>query len=69
MSDTIIITKTVRVLEHANHGTSTHEIFSREPDEPGDIPMVVHLERDAWVDLGRPSHITVTIEPGDLLNP
>jgi hypothetical protein len=28
----------------------------------------VELDPDVWVDMGRPGTLTVTIEPGDLLN-
>lgn len=27
------------------------------------------LSFDKWKDLGKPKHLTITIEPGDLLNP
>lgn len=47
---------------------SPRVIFSREPDEDGDLPHTHYLPRDVWEDLGRPDAITVTIDPGDLLN-
>lgn len=42
--------------------------FCRPADEPGDTPHKVRLALDTWVDLGRPDHIRVTVQPGDLLN-
>lgn len=32
------------------------------------VGTVVRLEYDAWQDMGGPAEITVTVEPGDLLN-
>lgn len=42
--------------------------FSREPDEPGDIPVTVHFPQHTWRDMGEPRRITVAIEPTDRLN-
>lgn len=42
--------------------------FSREPEEDGDIPDTVYISWADWEDMGRPEVVTVTVEPGDLLN-
>lgn len=42
--------------------------FSREPDDDSDTPETFLLEVGGWVDMGNPDTITVTIEPGNLLN-
>jgi hypothetical protein len=43
--------------------------FSREPDDDSEIVETFLLEVGCWVDMGSPGTITVTVEPGDLLNP
>lgn len=42
--------------------------FSREREEDGDVNDTVYISRADWDDMGRPETITVTVEPGDLLN-
>ena len=44
--------------------------FAYEPDiAAGEAPThAVYVERIVWRDMGEPDTITVTIEPGDLLN-
>lgn len=39
------------------------------PTEDAALDVVVHLGADLSVDLGHPETITLTIEPGDRLNP
>ena len=43
-------------------------MFERTDVGMGDMQRTVNVEYDVWVDMGRPDVITVTIEPGDLLN-
>lgn len=64
-----LMTRTVRVLDYEMDLGDTRVRYSRTPDEPGDIPTIVSLDRDTYDDLGRPDRITVSIDPGDLLNP
>lgn len=46
-----------------------HPFFQRPPDDPSDTQCPrVTLDRDVWIDMGRPEVVTVTIEPGDYLN-
>ena len=45
----------------------TRAIFSYDPLEDGN-PIFWALESDAWVDMGKPETVTVTIQPGDQLN-
>ncbi len=61
------LTKTRMVL-HLRTAMADEVEFSREPDEPGDIPAIVWLSRTDWSDMGEPQTVTITIEPGDLLN-
>lgn len=65
----VMLVKTTRVLQYEGNLGDNRVRFSRAPDEPGDLTTIVSLDRDSWEDLGRPDHITITIEPGDLLNP
>ena len=45
----------------------TRAIFSYDPLEDGN-PIFWAVEADRWVDMGKPETVTVTIQPGDLLN-
>lgn len=63
-----VLTRTVRVLDYEGDLGQDRVRFSRPPDEPGDLPTIVSLDRDTWEDFDRPEKITITIEPGDLLN-
>lgn len=36
--------------------------------DDGDNPKFLHLPGEVWDDMGTPTQITVTIEPGDRLN-
>ncbi len=40
-------------------------LYERDDDEP---PESYLMEVGCWVDMGNPDTITVTVEPGDLLN-
>ena len=63
------MTRTQRVLQlDESEGRQGCVRFTREPDEPGDIPTVVDLDIESWRDMGSPEVITVTIDPRDLLN-
>lgn len=42
--------------------------FARIVDEPDEPQRHVSIDADLWDELGKPETITVTIEPGDLLN-
>ena len=66
---TAILSKTEVVLDR-DTDTPTHVRFAYEPDlAAGEAPThTVYVERVAWRDMGEPDVITVTIEPGDLLN-
>ena len=75
----VTLTKTTRVLDH-RPDLSPPPIpgqpqerpplvrYTREPDDHTDQPTVVDIDWDTWAELGQPKQITVTIEPGDLLN-
>ena len=43
-------------------------IFEAREDDHGTVEREVSVTKGAWRDLGEPETITVTIEPGDLLN-
>ena len=45
----------------------TRAIFSYDPHEDGN-PIFWAMEADKWEDMGSPRVVTVTIQPGDLLN-
>lgn len=60
-----MLTKTQAVLRHRREGTLRVEFHC------GSIPpdFVLSLDRERWVDMGEPEEITVSITPGDRLNP
>lgn len=43
-------------------------MFTRDIDEPGDIPDSLVIDRDTWDEMGSPDSVTITVEPGDQLN-
>ena len=62
--------KTQHVLQHADTSQEAGYVgFTREPDEDGDLPVFVLAPCDMWEEFGSPATVTVTIEPGDNLNP
>lgn len=64
------ITKHATVLQARNlDGHQDFVIFGREPDEPGDIGSVLWLERGKFHELGEPLEITVSVQPGNVLQP
>lgn len=66
-----MMTKTQKVLILSGRNlTGTHVDFTqREEDPPHPLLTAVFIKNDDWQEMGRPETITVTIEPGDLLNP
>lgn len=65
------LTKTRTVLRRNNGWPegSGKAVFTAEPeDHEGARGTRVVLDDDLYVDMSRPATITVTIEPGDLLN-
>ena len=49
-----------------------HYTTATIPDDDGDGSIdwpVLHLDTPSWRDMGSPHTITLTIEPGDHLNP
>lgn len=64
-----LLSKTQTVLDR-DTDTATHVRFAYAADiAAGEAPThTVYVERVAWRDMCEPDTITVTIEPGDLLN-
>lgn len=54
----------------SDRDTNGDVTFQQTPDDEGigTIRGAVTIGNDEWRDMGSPSWITVTIEPGDLLN-
>ena len=65
-----LLSKTQTVLDR-DGDTATHVRFAYAVAlAAGEAPThSVYVERVAWRDMGEPDTITVTIEPGDHLNP
>jgi hypothetical protein len=64
----MVLTKHRTVL-HLLESVATNALvsFGQEPIE-GDRTVWVMFDRADWIDMGQPQQITVSIEPGDLLN-
>ena len=61
-----ILTKSAQVLDHAGADKDGSQFFS-DPEGEGDcVELDVPLQM--WEDFGRPTKITIAIEPGDKLN-
>lgn len=60
------LTKTVTVLDFIGVDAEGMPIYCALGDETRSHAVAV--DPDVWEDMGRPDAITVTIEPGDLLN-
>lgn len=44
-------------------------LFTQDETDPGSHPDSLYIAESRWEDLGEPTVITITVEPGDLLNP
>jgi hypothetical protein len=62
-----MLAKTQRVL-HRQAVTSLGQVFHHDDDAWTWQRVEVVLPSDLWVELGSPEALTVTVEPGDLLN-
>lgn len=65
-----VLTKTEFVLGRVGEDIDEMGVpFAQDP-EPGEMwnSSTVFMWPDKWEDMGRPTTITVTIEPGDRLN-
>ena len=61
--------RTVMDLITPRHGGAhDHAYFASRSDDDGSIQRSCSIPHQDWDDMGRPTRVTVTIEPGDLLN-
>lgn len=65
--------KGMTVLDLTYEGKGQVEFGRTVEPGPGEAftsvePPALTVDHDAWEDMGRPSQITVTVQPGDLLN-
>lgn len=59
-----------RVLLDLRYHSHSWVAFDSEPPGPNDIADIrIDFPEAVWEALGKPERITVTIEPGDLINP
>lgn len=73
-TDNVTLTRTRTVMDLLNDplpdaGAVAPTFVSVDDDDPSRIRRSVHIEYQAWLDMGSPRQITVTIEPGDQLTP
>jgi hypothetical protein len=63
------VTRTRRVLDRRPSGPDEKVRYVQEDDDvPGAVRTDVAFDYATYVDMGSPDVVTVTIEPGDLLN-
>lgn len=65
--------KVTRLLDYHEKLADRHYFFGgcwcdADRHDPEDDRTSVEISQQDWLDLGKPESITVTIEPGDLLN-
>lgn len=61
------LTKTRTILTHKGDDDDLYARFLSDTED-GDPRHVLYMERDLWHEMGTPATVTVTVEPGDLLN-
>ena len=61
------LTKSVHVARLGVVNSHAGAMFVVE-NADGELDHFMTVDHFAWVDMGRPERITVTVEPGDLLN-
>ena len=63
----VVLSKSVRVLDRVGTVFGAIE-FAQTDDDTGALVKSIRLTAEEWEDFGRPATLTVTLEPGDLLN-
>jgi hypothetical protein len=66
-----MMTKTITVLTHQpsrNEQAQVAVTFIAADEDTGRVDRAVVLRYGDFIDLGSPEQITVTVEPGDMLN-
>lgn len=68
MDKLVTVSRRMVVLHEVRGGTSV--TFGCQPDPENDALASISLQISGhdWEELGRPTKVTVSIEPGDLLN-
>lgn len=62
-------TRSRRLLSHIGSSSGdSGEHFAAVDDDTGLTTTLLTIRTESWERLGRPKRITLTIEPGDLLN-
>lgn len=68
----VIVTRHRTVLHHSEPEASGELLvafFVAPPDDDGELPTTsLVLEMGQFIDMGQPEQVTLTVEPGDLLN-
>lgn len=62
-----MLTKHRTILHYWTTSMGLTSFLTRDEDT-GSVVEAHELPEDVWVDMGSPDTITVTVEPGDLLN-
>lgn len=62
-----VLEKTQQVLMLDDSGP-TNVTFNNYDDDLGFSKSILKIDRDTWLEMDRPTTVTITIEPGDKLN-
>lgn len=68
MSGADVLEKTMKVLDFSEVLRGLVWFTNRQPKQPLDEATTVAVPARDWRDMGSPTQVTVTVEPGDLLN-
>lgn len=63
-----VITTRHRTVMRYELDAPTSTVFATVTDDEGDHSELLHLDPAMHAEMGHPRHVTVTVEPGDLLN-
>lgn len=64
-----LLSRTRTILHRAPDGDDSGQWFRATDEDTHAYHRRVYIDHNTWDDLGRPDTITVSIEPGDTLNP
>ncbi len=63
-----MLSRTQRVLIFSNEAESGHSAYQQNDEETGALNAAIIIDKQTYQDLGKPERLTLTIEPGDVLN-
>lgn len=65
----VALIKTEYVMDKVNEGGGRNVYITRKPESPDEDIVFMVMPRDKWLDMGSPDTVTLSVRPGDHLNP